>query len=293
MLNTIARELYEMMPTHFLYHYTGYEGLLGIVHSDEIWATDIHYFNDSSELRHAVDLFRAELRKFPQGAQYPANLLEQLDAWLHQRLADGHMLFVACFSEAGNLLSQWRGYTPHGNGVSLGFEPAYLQACATAQDFRLGMCIYERSAQLSVAARVVEDLLAHARSIGPSDQHQAHPSQSYYPAFSQQEVDLLGISALLKNAAFSAEVEWRAVSSVAPNYVASPALYRAGKATLIPYKPFKLRSADHAHMQLAHVYLGPTAENNLAMSALSTFLTGNHVSPKHGVCASMLPYRET
>jgi len=292
MLTTLVEQLYAEAPTEVLYHYTGYQGLLGIVGASELWATDLHYFNDASELTHAAEVLGEAASVVSTEGTFPVELIEQLKTWLSNRLADGHMLFVASFSEDGNLLSQWRGYTPHGNGVSLGFSPAFLQACAVPQAFRLGRCIYDRDQQFAVAKRAVQAILGHAMGRGPAAASQAHPSQSYHPAFHEQEIALLGVAALLKHPAFSAEREWRAVSSVSPSYVTSPAKYRAGRTTLIPYKAFRLAPPE-GRLQLAQVFLGPTPENNLAMGALAKFLGASGVSPTGGIRASLLPYRET
>lgn len=293
MLSTIVEGLYASKPDRLLYHYTGYPALLGIAQSGELWATDIHYFNDSSELKHAVQIFQAALTNVATTSSYPTDLVTQMREWLNLRLADGHMLFIACFSEDGNLLSQWRGYTPHGNGVSLGFDSSFLAACAQAQEFRLAQCIYDRDQQLQVACQTIDALLVYAQASGPVSAQEAHPSQSYHPRFYSEEIKLLSVAALLKNPAFVAEREWRAVSAVSPSYVKNPPRYRAGRTTLIPYKPFSVRLSATAPMQLSHVYLGPTPENNLAMTALSTFLASCNISPKQGVKTSQLPYRET
>ena len=39
-----------------LYHYTSAPALLGIIKSNKIWATNIRYMNDSSELSYTYDL---------------------------------------------------------------------------------------------------------------------------------------------------------------------------------------------------------------------------------------------
>jgi hypothetical protein len=38
-----------------LYHYTSVDGLLGILRSKRIWATDIRFLNDRSEFFHAME----------------------------------------------------------------------------------------------------------------------------------------------------------------------------------------------------------------------------------------------
>ena len=209
------------------------------------------------------------------------------------RLADGHMLFVACFSEDGNLLSQWRGYTPHGNGVSLGFSPHFLTERASSNGFRLAPCIYEREQQGIIAKNSINAILSHAVEIGATAPQESHPSQSFFPRFYEKEADLLSIAALLKNPAFCAEREWRAVSAVSTNHTDNPLQYRAGRTTLIPYKEFVLRASESSNMKLQKAYLGPTPENNLAIKALSIFLSSSGINPEEGLVASQLPYRET
>ena len=48
-------------PASFLYHYTSQRGLLGILENKKIWATNIHYLNDSAELYHAIDVLQSGL----------------------------------------------------------------------------------------------------------------------------------------------------------------------------------------------------------------------------------------
>src|SRR5262245_50075307 len=46
-----------------LYHYTDGAGLLGIVESQAIWASDVEFLNDAQELVYARDAFYDELQK--------------------------------------------------------------------------------------------------------------------------------------------------------------------------------------------------------------------------------------
>ena len=78
MLSIIKEQLYARKPDCLLYHYTGYQALLAIAKSSTLWATEIHYFNDSSELRHAVSLFQNALIDLASESRHPANLIEQL-----------------------------------------------------------------------------------------------------------------------------------------------------------------------------------------------------------------------
>ena len=290
-VDIVASSLYEETPTPTLYHYTSVEALLSIVPSGSLWATDIHYLNDSSELRTAVEVLAGEVEVIRATPDQNDDLLSQLASWLRMRLANENLLFVVCFSENGNLLSQWRGYTPHGRGVSLGFTPQCLRACASTQEFEFGRCIYELQAQRRVAAKAVRAVVEVAGQRGPSEQ--AHPSQSYHPIFYELEPALLRVAALLKHGAFEAEGEWRLVSRVRSNYAVPTVSYRPGRTTLVPYVNFRAGPPSADGLVLEHVVLGPTPNNNLAMGALSGFFASHRISPARGLHASQLPYRET
>lgn len=107
-----------------LYHYTTTEGLLGILESEELWATNILFLNDTSELVDAIKLFTAELENNPLK-------LDKETGWLHTLILPNLEAapvdhFAVSFCEDGDLLSQWRAYSAQGSGYSLGFKPTAL-----------------------------------------------------------------------------------------------------------------------------------------------------------------------
>jgi hypothetical protein len=46
-----------------LWHYTSWEGLVSILRSDELWASDFHFMNDTTELLHALESPRVSSRR--------------------------------------------------------------------------------------------------------------------------------------------------------------------------------------------------------------------------------------
>ncbi len=106
MIQNITSRLYSDIPGERLYHYSSFNGLLGIVESRSLWASDIRYMNDSAELKHTADLIRKEVtRRIRAGHQQP-DLLNQFLDWVTHRITNGHMLFATSFRSNGNLLSQ-------------------------------------------------------------------------------------------------------------------------------------------------------------------------------------------
>ncbi len=292
-INKLAEELYAENPDKTLYHYTSLTGLLGIIKSQSFWASDIRYFNDAAEMKHTADLLRNEISRRLEKGEGNSKLLIQFREWISHRITDGHMVFVSSLTGNGNLLSQWRGYTPLGKGVSVGLNPEIISRCANKQDFLIGKCIYKITSQNKIINQIIEEIEKLAVSMGENtDPSKHHPTQSFHDVFEAVEAELLRIAAILKHPSFEEEEEWRAVSPVLTNYVKSPIDYREGISMLIPYIEFRLVPDGEASMNIEHVYLGPTPNNNLSMSSMSRCLSKKGVSPEKGITACQIPYRQ-
>ena len=119
---TLLEEILSKEPTREIFHYTSQRGLIGIAQSKSIWATNIHYLSDSAEFIHAIDLVNHLMRVEGESCS------EVRVKHLFYRLAmtkeniENISIYVCSFSEKKDLLSQWRGYCPNGNGFSIGFD---------------------------------------------------------------------------------------------------------------------------------------------------------------------------
>src|SRR5260370_10550976 len=124
-------------PSGCLYHYTGAAGAIGIIQGRKIWATDYRHLNDRKEYRIGPKLLEDELRSRRLEGKHRIGferLVEQT-----QRLC-----YVLSFSEMGDQLSQWRAYSPAGNGYALGFEQTNaLFLSARENSFNLVRCEYD------------------------------------------------------------------------------------------------------------------------------------------------------
>ena len=60
-INKLKKSLYEKNPTENLYHYTTLTGLQGILSTRSLWATEIRYFSDFSEMTHTQKLLASEI----------------------------------------------------------------------------------------------------------------------------------------------------------------------------------------------------------------------------------------
>ncbi len=291
-LKKLVDELYEKRPSGVLYHYASLGSAIKIIESRSLWATDIRYFNDTAELNHTATLLRAEIAKRLAQHGCDSNLLTQFESWLTHRITDGHMQFVTCFTENGNLLSQWRGYCPPSRGISLGFSAQSLVESAKNQQFSIGKCLYSLERQKGLVAHLIESIESLAKLEGENtDTSKRHPMNSFFDVFEKVETDLLKIAALIKHPSFYEEQEWRAISPVLENYVASPIEYREGTSMLVPFIRFTLPSAIDRQIDIDNVYIGPTPHINNSVNSLSNYLSKSRASPRNGVSYCQIPYR--
>ncbi len=288
-MDEIIKQLYEEQPTKTLYHYTSLTGLMGMVKSRNMRASEIHYLNDTEELKHLGKLLDREIGIRLENGAGPRNVLIQFREWSATRRKNGPLVFVGSYTEEGNLLSQWRGYCPHGNGVSLGFDPDKLTRSARSKSFAIGKCIYGKDRKKALVEQLINAVVLMAEERGEAPPNQKHPTQSFHDIFSELESKLLMIAALIKNPAFHEEKEWRIVSPIISNYVETPIKYREGATSLIPFMEVPLPKNNQQAIDIEHIFLGPTPNSDLSMNSISWYLSREGVHINNSYC--MIPYR--
>jgi hypothetical protein len=289
MFDVISQRLFATPPRETLYHYTTLSGLLGIVDSAELRCSDIRYMNDSTELRHTLDLLGEQVtRRIVAGVDKPALLTTFLD-WLTYRVVSGPMLFCASFRGNGNLLSQWRGYSVHGKGVSLGFAPEHILDCARRQHFEVGRCVYAPSQQEKMIDEIIDAVEALAADSFEGES--AGQNRHWVRRFQTIEGDLLRIASVLKHPAFEEEQEWRIVSPMISDAATGKVHFREGNSMLIPWFPLDLRDAE-GQLAIEHAFLGPTSNIDLSMNSLALYLQSRSASPQRDITYCDIPYRK-
>lgn len=271
-------------PSVILYHYTGADGLLGITSSDSLWATNIRFMNDSSEFKHATDIAASHLRGLRAGRN--GDSFAQLAAAVtnHIESISNLSLYVACFSEDYDSLSQWRGYCPRSLGYNVGFDGDRLRAIAGEQGFQLHPCIYERAKQ---QAAVREWAISTVEQLHTSLPHGADPAehaQLNCNAFLQK---FISFAPYMKDSSFGGEREWRLVALISSSD--QRVELRVGRSTLVPYVPVKLRSQTD-ESPLWDIRVGPTPNVQLAMDAAVHLF--RKVKLRNGIGQTSIPYRD-
>lgn len=199
-----------------VYHYCSSDTFVSIISNNTLRMTNIKKSNDYTEVINCLNVFQDALKqaclrfkkKFPHDSIFAAfcenisyeNLIEQAV------LNDSLTYYATCFSEAGDLLSQWRGYAKDATGVALGFDTRYLLEMTDYRNMKFMAVEYN-------AYNVLEDLIYY---IIKKFEHAQHELKIRGPSVYENAVSAV-ISSFVynavfyKNPAFSEEQEWRLV----------------------------------------------------------------------------------
>lgn len=115
-----------------LFHYTDGSGLLGILESSTLWASDAELMNDSAELLFGAKLFLELLEKRLSIVESSIEL-ERLRAEVQSQFLDRtspnlnpeFFFYLVSFCHTSDLLSMWRGYSASG-GFCIEFDKSIL-----------------------------------------------------------------------------------------------------------------------------------------------------------------------
>lgn len=269
----------EAIPPATLWHYTTQRGLLGILETESLWATKIHYLNDSSEFSHALRLTDEILDQRIQRAG--ADQFHRLNAFRGSiPRTDSVHVCVASFSEDPDVLSQWRAYGGASGGYAIGFASSLLREFAGGQGFFLIKCKYgEREQRASI-----NDLID--RCLSEPDEEPGNPPE--LPLSSGQfRARLARLAPALKNASFEEEREWRLVSRPKP---VTEMCFRQGRSMLVPYTRFLLPPPADSYIQT--VTVGPCPNVELSVKSTAMLLRNHRIQHAEArVGGSKIPFR--
>lgn len=263
-------------PPPILYHYTTQEGLLGILKTDSLWATKIHFLNDSSEYALACNLAVEEIKSRLEREQREDER-KRLKCLLELEVVPNLKHFNVCvvsFSEDPDSLGQWRAYGG-ARGYALGFHGPHIQRQIREPRFALAKCIYKKEEQ----QKAIEDLVLE--TLGND-----FPTENALPIGGDFGVHLMRLAPLLKSHSFHEEKEWRVITT--PVF-ATRLKFRPGRSTIIPYYEFVL--GDKKASYLASITVGPGPERELALNAVQPLLAHWNIHEHVRAISSEVPYR--
>jgi hypothetical protein len=229
-----------------IYHYTTISGLIGIMTNRKLWASDCRYLNDGAELLYAYKFFLTELEKLKLppiddgGYSVPSSVFEDF------------RMFISCFCENGDLLSQWLGYGAN-QGYSLGFDLKELRALNKCEIIPVQYGILNPS-------KYFKKELAEAPIISN------HPAIYAWHASSR----ILPKLASVKNPAFSEEHEWRLLKKLSVEELKRPNIdlkFRPSKMGPISYLEI-----DFPAKCLREIIIGPGGDTDSQRIAVSNII---------------------
>lgn len=259
-----------------LYHYCSVETFYNIIVNKTLWLTDSFSTNDYMENRWINKKIDELLPKYinNDNSQRFKNVFDQY-------MINNYIPFISCFSEDGDLLSQWRAYANDGRGVSIGFNTDYFGikhslplTMAAFDEHSIGLheVYYDNKTQEDIINNLLNDVSASKEM-----------SQNQIIEIATQ---LKRYSYIFKNPAFFEEREWRIIHTPSifgslkgdPTKIIgaiSDCKFRVTPNDIAPYflLPF---SEQKSISPIAEIILGP--KNQMEMYKIRTFLSMNDLN---------------
>jgi hypothetical protein len=264
----------QVNPPLELFHYSAPEGLIGIVQTTKLWATNIRYLNDFSEVKYTYDLLREMVSLISSKKSRPLKtFLEQFQKELsfHEMIFDA---YVFCLSETGDQLSQWREYANRGIGYSVGFKGAGLKRLF---GHRIGMkllkVIYERHEQMKLIERIIIDSCNVFEDI--ERRYKDRTEKNILDCCDLLMAALTPYTVQFKHHVFYEEREWRIVF-IPFHDINEHIVFRYSGKLIVPYIIFGLPEKEK--LPINSVYQGPQADFDLTRKSLQILFSQNNYS---------------
>jgi hypothetical protein len=220
-----------------LYHYTNSDGLLGIMKNQKLWATDSTYLNDSQEIKHGLELVEKIICDVKNNTTCPFSnkILNGIKERIYKYSDE---IYVACFSESGDLLSQWKGYGSHGDGFSIKLDPRELLRQKRRFPFvniAIKKVIYEIETQNKIIASQIDFTLKKANTL--FCEYPNHEEDIVSDSAGSAAYYVRNMAIRFKDNVFSEEKEWRAIYSnnSYSEEGLQPINFRVSNSEIIPY----------------------------------------------------------
>lgn len=295
-----------MPPSGLLYHYTTAEGLKGIIENNELWATSAYFLNDPTEITYGYNRLREVLDKWLANARVAGErdslrfiLVTALRETFGKDLLEKKLpIYLACFCEEDNLLSQWRAYGQSG-GYSVGFRVPTVKTVSLGQGFRP-----EPNTYTSTWAKVEYNKIEQVRrcdaalgrildALDPGTGEairkiSEHPFYGYAALLTATQEVLLEEIVRFKNEAFNVEKEWRII--VRRREFLKQAIddggkepmkvyFRTSNGMVVPYVKLIPTDKPPKTLPIQRIRTGPTLDKETAKMAITLMLEKRAYAP--------------
>jgi hypothetical protein len=285
-----------LIPGGPLYHYTTGENFIKIIQSGELWATQAACLNDATELIYAVEQLNQRVKAKMDASHNQAidPILSRLAEALSDPSAETSPVFVTCFSERRDDLSQWRAYSGGEGGYAIQFEPTELREAGflpmpdgtTQPQIMLVRVEYDPSNH----ATMFDDILVWTEKffLGLEGAKKAPTVEAWADEFCLYWIERLSFLApCIKNSSFQDEREWRLIYYLRPDDP-TKMQFRQRQSMMSRHIPLRLKKP----LRITEVLVGPCRHPRLSqVAAGDLLLTGGYDPNAVKVQITGVPYR--
>ena len=206
---------YDPQLPSVLYHYCSVDTLISIIRNHSIWMSDAEKTNDSTEMKWLFARIQEVISETILSCkeEYPCELLQKTEKIAYETIerlmskkapiTRNSKSFLLCFSEASDLLSQWRGYGNDGKGVAIGFNTDILQ------NFALTKVIYDREDTSKFLHKIIDERLRWVIESNVDKEKNEDNELQLCMDITTLMISIWQESFVYKNDKFSEEKEWR------------------------------------------------------------------------------------
>ena len=237
----------------YLYHYTSQRAAFSILEARTLRATDAHFLNDVSEIKHGADALKKALVKLEIANPSKHGLIEPAVSFLTDPFSedkkDAYKIhrgnaYVVSLSTEGDDVSQWQKYAVR-HGVSLGFRVDPLSKAVLVD------CNGQKSDENetphieALLAPVMYDSVDALADLLFEDMCSLELGNTFYSQKLHAKLveRYACFSSLMKHPSFSSESEWRLLLTQA-QVNREEACWQPGEAYAKPYATLRFGEAD-------------------------------------------------
>ena len=268
-----------------LYHYTSLDGLIGILQTKSLWCTDTSSLNDPMELKYGKKLVCDKLKE-KINANENNNIKKILNDLINH--VEGfdtilYRVFIACFCDDDNLLSQWRAYAEKGVGYNIGFNfttdtkfshnPEYISEDSY---IILRKIIYDTNLQNEIITKSIDKIIEVAEMV---EKYWTKQSSGLPVAWSSQAAletvnILFDIVMSFKNPVFEREQEWRLIKVIDPDRLFNLLNFRNIYGRLTPYLKTIIytNEKDKYFFPVSKIRFGPILDEKITKKNLELYI---------------------
>lgn len=243
-----------------IFHYTGVEGLFGILSDLKFWLSDVRFMNDPYDSgQYSINLIQ-EILNEEEKETYKSQILMYFLNVLREK-KDQETRLVACFSTAGDKLSQWRAYGSTEISYCIELDPLLLFKDLEAA-YDVWHIEYDKSIQKDIISEIFKSSVKSLVEGKYEDGDDSYQSELL--------VALTFILQNFKHPKYSEEEEFR-LTYTSLKSLDFEFYFRTHKGFIIPYKKFPF---DKKCIKKIHIERKPDAQ--LAKISLEKYLAKNN-----------------